>query len=337
MSKLLENYALKKHNSFGIEAKAKQFFEFEEASEIREFLAQNKLMNMPYFVLGGGSNLLLTKDFDGLVLYPKIKGIQVIEENKTSVLLKVGANENWDQFVSWCVERNYGGIENLSLIPGLVGASPVQNIGAYGVEVKNAIEKVEAISLQNGNEHIFNHNDCEFSYRNSVFKGKYKNLFVITHVQFRLNKQAKFELSYGSVKEELRTCQEINLKNIREAIIKIRNSKLPNPEEIGNAGSFFKNPIVSSQKAKQLYTKFPNMPIYKLDETRVKLAAGWLIEQCGWKGKRFGDAGVHKNQALVLVNYGMATGVEILQLSNEICKSVELAFGVKLEKEVNVI
>lgn len=337
MAQLLQNYSLKKYNTFGIEAKAKYFFEFDNQTEIQTFLQKNDIIDTQYLILGGGSNLLFTEDFEGLVIHPNIKGIDIVEENDKTVLIRVGANEDWDELVAWSVEKNYGGIENLSLIPGAVGASPVQNIGAYGVEVKEVIEKVEAVSIETKNAVEFSNVHCEFGYRNSVFKNEYKNLFIITHVQFRLQKQPEYKVFYGAIKKELEAYDAVNLKNIREVIIKIRESKLPDPKDLGNAGSFFKNPIIEKTKADQLKAKYENLPLYEVNEIETKLAAGWLIEQCGWKGKRIGDAGVHKDQALVLVNYGNAKGKDILKLANEIRKSVLFKFGVKLEMEVNAI
>ncbi|PXY01264.1 UDP-N-acetylenolpyruvoylglucosamine reductase [Marinifilum breve] len=337
MAQLLENYSLKKHNTFGIEAKAKYFFEFETEEEIQDFLQKNDIIDTEYIILGGGSNLLFTEDFDGLVLHPNITGIELLDEDEDSVLLRVGCNEEWDEFVGWAVDNNLYGIENLSLIPGKIGASPVQNIGAYGVEVREVIENVEAISIETKDAVIFSNAHCEFDYRNSVFKNEYKNLFIITHVQFRLKKKADFKIHYGAIQKELEAYNEVNLKNIREVIIKIRESKLPDPEELGNAGSFFKNPIVDKEKADKLKSQYENMPSYEVNDMETKLAAGWLIEQCDWKGKRFGDAGVHKDQALVLVNYGNANGNDILKLANDIRKSVMFKFGVKLEMEVNAI
>lgn len=337
MAQLHENYSLQKHNTFGIKANARYFFEFDTQDEILSFLKENPIAGTNYFILGGGSNLLFTEDFDGLVLLPKINGIEKIEENEQSILLKVGANKDWDEFVGWAVENQYYGIENLSLIPGVVGASPVQNIGAYGVEVCEVIEKVDAISIETGNPIQFSKMHCEFDYRNSVFKNEYKNLFIITHVYFRLRKKADFKIGYGAIQKELEAYEEINLQNIREVIIKIRESKLPDPEKIGNAGSFFKNPIVEKDVADRLSAKHENIPIYAVNDFESKIAAGWLIEQCGWKGKQMGNAGVHKDQALVLVNHGNASGQEILHLANEIRKSVLMTFGIKLEMEVNAI
>ena len=337
MAQLLENYSLKQHNTFGIEAKAKYFYSFENKQDICDFLAGNNIIDTKYLILGGGSNLLFTEDFDGLVLHPSIHGIEILEDNKEDILLRVGANEDWDEFVNWCVAHEYAGVENLSLIPGVVGASPVQNIGAYGVEVEEVVEMVEAVSIESKQPVVFTNAHCGFAYRDSVFKNEYKNLFIITHVQFRLQKKPLFKVHYGAVSRELEAYEQINLKNIREVIIKIRESKLPNPKDLGNAGSFFKNPIVQSEKAEQLKNQHENLPVYPVNEFESKLAAGWLIEQCGWKGKRFGDAGVHKDQALVLVNYGNATGNEVLKLANDIRKSVLFRFGVKLEMEVNAI
>jgi len=337
MAILHTNHSLKPYNTFGIEAKADYFFEFDNIDEIKSFLEENSLENNKYLILGGGSNLLFTDDYDGLVLHPNIKGIEVVSENEDTVLVKAGANEDWDGFVDWAVTQNYGGIENLSLIPGVVGAAPVQNIGAYGVEAGEVIEKLDAVSIETKKQVEFHNFHCEFDYRNSVFKNEYKNLFIITHVYFRLSKKAEFNLEYGAIKKELESYDEINLQNIREVIIKIRESKLPDPEVIGNAGSFFKNPVVETEFAEKLISKYPDLPNYEVDSKNTKLAAGWMIEQCGWKGKQVGQAGVHKDQALVLVNLGGAKGYEILQLANDIKKSVLLKFGVKLEMEVNAI
>ncbi len=337
MWKLHENYDLTQYNTFGIRAKARYFFEFDDPAELCNLLQQNDIINSEYMTIGGGSNLLFTDDYDGLILYPAMQGIKIISEDKQSVLVRVGANHNWDDFVAWSVKNGYGGVENLSLIPGVAGAAPVQNIGAYGVEAKDTIESVEAVSLENKQLITISNTQCEFGYRNSIFKTDYKNLFVITHVNFRLQKQPKYQISYGTIKEELKQYDTINLENIRKVVIKIRESKLPDPEILGNAGSFFKNPVVDKQTAEKLAQQFHGMPQYIINDQQVKLAAGWLIEQCGWKGKRMGNVGVYDKQALVLVNYGSGTGAEILQLANAIRKSVLVKFGVKLEPEVNAV
>ena len=337
MAILHENYALKPYNTFGIEANANYFFEFETIDEIQSFLKVHPLNNISFHILGGGSNILFAGDYEGIIIHPNIKGIEIVEENDDSVLVKAGANEDWDEFVDWAVTRGFGGIENLSHIPGVVGAVPVQNIGAYGVEACQVIEKLDAISIESNKQVEFQNFHCEFNYRDSVFKKIYKNLFVITHVYFRLSKKPEFNIEYGAINKELENYDEVNLKNIREVIIKIRESKLPDPKVIGNAGSFFKNPVVETQFAEKLLAKYPDCPNYEVDNTNTKLAAGWLIEQCGWKGKQVGQAGVHKDQALVLVNLGNAKGSEILQLANDIKKSVLLEYGVLLELEVNAI
>jgi UDP-N-acetylmuramate dehydrogenase len=337
MAVLRKNYSLKEHNTFGIEANAKYFFEFDTLEEIHYFLTKNDIFSLQYLIIGGGSNLLFTEDFKGLIIHPKIQGIKIIEENEESFLVQVGANEVWDDFVEWSVSQNLAGIENLSLIPGVVGAAPIQNIGAYGVEAQEVIESVEAISVETNRKVTFSNANCEFDYRYSIFKNEYKNQYIITHVNFRFQKNKAFKVHYGAIAKELESYPEVNLKNIREVIIKIRESKLPDPKKLGNAGSFFKNPIVSKTQADALHAEHPELPIYEVNEEQSKLAAGWLIEQCGWKGKRVGDVGVHKDQALVIVNYGKAKGSDILQLSNDIRKSIFYKFGIQLEMEVNAI
>jgi len=337
MAFLHDNYSLRDLNSFGIEAKAKYFFEFETIEEIQELLKTNNISDSQFLILGGGSNLLFTEDYDGLVIKPNIKGIEIHEENETEAIVKAGACVDWDEFVAWCVENDLSGVENLSLIPGVVGATPIQNIGAYGVEAQEVIEKVEAVSIETAARGFFSNKDCQFAYRDSIFKNEYKDLFIITNVFFKLKKKHEFKTHYGAIASELEKYNEINLKNIREVIIKIREAKLPDPKEIGNAGSFFKNPVIESSKAQELKELYPEMPVYPLENGETKIAAGWLIEQCGWKGKSKGNAGVHKDQALVLVNNGGATGNEILILANEIRKSVIFKFGVKLDLEVITI
>ena len=287
--------------------------------------------------MGSGSNILFTSDFKGIILCPEIGGIKIEEQDQENVLISAGAGVNWDNLVEWTVNKGFGGLENLSLIPGLVGATPVQNIGAYGVEVKDTIEKVRAVSIEDGAIAEFNNNDCRFEYRNSIFKGKIKGKYLVTRVYYRLTSNPLLKLDYGSLNDEIKKLGDVTLKNVRQAVINIRRSKLPDPKIIGNAGSFFKNPVVSSSAAENLKKMYPQMPAYKDQSGGIKLAAGWLIDQCGWKGKRIGDAGVHDKQALVLVNLGKANGKEIYNLSEEIKKSVWEKFSIELEREVEVV
>jgi UDP-N-acetylmuramate dehydrogenase len=289
--------------------------------------------------LGGGSNLLFTKNFDGVVLRNQLKGFEIVNENSESVFVKSYAGELWHNFVVFCIENNFAGIENLSLIPGCVGASPMQNIGAYGVEIKDCFYELDAIHVKDGYRRIFTANECEFGYRESVFKQKLKNQYIITSVTFKLNKKPTFNTSYGAIEKELEAMgvSEITIAAISEAVCRIRRSKLPDPTVIGNAGSFFKNPVVSNSKFNSLKNEFPEIVAYPGKSGEMKLAAGWLIEQCGWKGFREGDAGVHKNQALVLVNYKEAAGLEIYNLSQRILDSVYDKFSVQLEREVNIV
>jgi UDP-N-acetylmuramate dehydrogenase len=353
--RLQENFSLKKLNTFGIDVSAKYFATFNTVDEISELLEFKELSTANYstgsfgqpshgalwatLILGGGSNILFTKNFDGLVLKNEIKGIKIIKEDEHYVYIQCGAGENWHQFVLYCINNNFAGVENLSLIPGNVGASPMQNIGAYGVEMKRSILCVGTLSSYRKKIHHFTLNDCEFGYRESVFKKKYKNQFVITNVIFRLNKIPHFNTSYGALEQELERMgvKELSIKAISDAVINIRTSKLPDPSQIGNAGSFFKNPEIPHSIFDILYLKFPGIVGYNLPNGNVKLAAGWLIEQCGFKGYRKGDAGCHEKQALVLVNYGKANGDEIFALSETIINSVKEKFGVILEREVNII
>jgi UDP-N-acetylmuramate dehydrogenase len=294
---------------------------------------------LPTLILGGGSNILFTKNFDGLVLKNEILGIEKIREDQEHVYIKAGAGVNWHQLVVHCIDNNWAGIENLSLIPGNTGASPMQNIGAYGVELKDVFFELEAVHIREKRTVAFNLNDCEFGYRESVFKRKFKNEFVIANVTFRLNKNPLFNTSYGAIELELQAMgvKELSIRAISRAVINIRRSKLPDPVEIGNAGSFFKNPEIKEDSFKILKNDFPEIVGYKLPNSNIKLAAGWLIERCGWKGYRLGDAGCHARQALVLVNYGNANGEEIYSLSEQIIKTVHEKFGVLLEREVNII
>jgi UDP-N-acetylmuramate dehydrogenase len=334
-----QNISLKNYNTFGIDVYAKYFTEFSNQAELAEALELKQQQNHKLLPLGGGSNILFTQNFDGLVLKNEIKGIEVVKEDDEFVYVKAGAGENWHQFVLYCISNNFSGVENLSLIPGNVGASPMQNIGAYGVEIKDVFHSLEAYHIQDKKLVVFNIDDCAFGYRESVFKNKFRNQFIITNVTYKLKKQPTFNTTYGAIEQELEKMgvQQLSIKAISDAVINIRSSKLPNPKELGNAGSFFKNPEVENSKFEILKSEFPEIVGYNLPNGKVKLAAGWLIEQCGWKGFRNGDAGCHSKQALVLVNYGNAKGEEIYNLSTQIVESVKQKFGVELEREVNII
>lgn len=333
-----ENYSLKAYNTFDIDVRCRYFIEADDEQELLEVVADYEWDPHEILILGGGSNFLFTEDFEGPVFYPSMQGIEIIDEDTASVLVRVGAGVEWDDFVAWAVEHQYGGVENLSLIPGHVGASPVQNVGAYGMEAGDTIDRVEAIDLEKAERVTIPAADCQFAYRNSIFKREWKNRFIITRVVFRLSRVPQFRLDYGSVKQELEKFGgEVSLQNIRRAIIQIRNAKLPDVKECPNAGSFFKNPVVIRELADQLLTQYPDMPVYPVDDEKRKLAAGWLIEQCGWKGKDLGAAGVYEKQALVLVNRGNASGTDVSRLANEIRKSVFMKFGVWIDPEVYVI
>ncbi|MEO5892600.1 MAG: UDP-N-acetylmuramate dehydrogenase, partial [Ferruginibacter sp.] len=334
--------SLKKYNTFGIDATAKYFSTFANVTGLNELLEFNRpstLNPQPTLILGGGSNILFTKDFDGLVLKNEIIGIEKIKEDDAYVYVRAGAGVNWHSLVIHCINNNWAGVENLSLIPGNTGASPMQNIGAYGVEIKDVFYELEAFHLKEKKSVVFNLSDCEFGYRESVFKRRFKNEFVIINVTFRLVKKPVFNTSYGAIEQELQAMnvKKLSIQAISQAVINIRRSKLPDPAQIGNAGSFFKNPEIEKERFDLLQNTFPTIVGYSLPNGNIKLAAGWLIEQCGWKGYRKGDAGCHAKQALVLVNYGLAKGDEIYSLSEEIIVSVQEKFGVKLEREVNII
>jgi UDP-N-acetylmuramate dehydrogenase len=334
-----QNISLRQYNTMGIDAKARHFSIFGTLETLQELTIFSDDTNTAKLVLGGGSNILLTKDFDGLVLKNELPGIELIHETDMHYYVKAGAGENWHGFVQYSIGRGWAGLENLSLIPGNVGASPMQNIGAYGVELRDVFEELEAWHLKDKKIVTFTNNDCEFGYRESVFKRRYQHEFVILNVTYRLNKIPKFNTSYGAIEQELEKMgvKELSIRAIADAVIRIRSSKLPDPAKIGNAGSFFKNPSVPAAQFEQLKQNFPGIVGYDNPDGTVKLAAGWLIEQCGWKGFRRGDAGCHEKQALVLVNYGNATGAEIYELSTEIMDSVQSRFGVQLEREVNII
>jgi UDP-N-acetylmuramate dehydrogenase len=333
-----ENISLKTFNTFGIDARAAFYASFSNVNELVELMG-NQSNILPVLILGGGSNLLFTDNFTGLVLKNEIKGIEKIQEDDDFVYVKAGAGENWHQFVVHCINNDLAGVENLSLIPGNVGATPMQNIGAYGVEIKDVFHELEAFHLQDKTIVKFGLTDCAFGYRESIFKRKCRDRFVILAVTYKLRKKPVFNTSYGAIEQELEKegVQELSIKAISDAVIRIRSSKLPDPAVTGNAGSFFKNPQISGEQLQTLKNQFPAIVGYPLEDGSVKLAAGWLIEQCGWKGYRKGDAGCHPKQALVLVNYGHASGREIYDLSTEILESVKEKFGVQLEREVNII
>lgn len=338
---MIQQKNLKSLNTFGIEVFAKKFIELKSFDEASEFFKKEDLSDEKILILGGGSNLLLTEDFDGIVIQNVLKGITTVEENEENITLKVGAGENWHEFVMFCVDHEYSGVENLSLIPGNVGASPMQNIGAYGVEVKDFITEVETLSVEDGSKKIFSNQECQFDYRSSIFKTTHKKQYFISAVTFQLTKKPVFNVEYGAIRSQLEsngiTEQTLTIKAVSDAVIAIRKSKLPDPKEIGNSGSFFKNPIVTEVTFEKLKKKFKDMPAYQLPLGGYKLAAGWLIEKTGWKGYTEGEYGVHKKQALVLVNYGNASGLEIYDLSERILQSVKKKFGVELEREVNII
>jgi UDP-N-acetylmuramate dehydrogenase len=345
MLNIAENVSLKAYNTFGIDVRARYFSAFTSVDDLADFL---DFTNDSPLILGGGSNILFTGNLECGVLHNEIMGVQVVREDQHHVYLRVGAGENWHGLVQYCLQRNLAGVENLSLIPGSVGAAPMQNIGAYGVEIKEVFHELQAWDLHEKKVFTFSVNDCEFGYRESIFKRRYKGRFIILYVTFRLNKVPKFHTEYGAIREELDKMgvEQLSIQAISRAVIHIRSSKLPDPAQIGNAGSFFKNPTVLSAQFETLRASYPGIVGYPNTQDpppvpaslpTIKLAAGWLIEQCGWKGYRKGDAGVHERQALVLVNYGNATGKEIYALSEEILQSVKVKFGVTLEREVNIV
>ena len=332
---ILKNSSLYKLTSFGVKHKSKYLIEIKRKEDISFIINNKDLINEKIIIVGGGSNILFTKDFDGIVLLNKILGINKLDEDKNFIKIRVGSGENWDKFVSYCVDNNYYGIENLSLIPGSVGAAPIQNIGAYGVEIKDFIDNVQGYDLEEKEEKIYSRELCCFEYRNSIFKKEKKNKFFITHVEFILNKKPNYILTYKDLNNLNR--DKISLKYLRDKVIEIRNSKLPNPEKLGNAGSFFKNPIIKLSLFDSIKLEYDDISGHKIGENNIKLSAAWLIEKCGWKGKVLDKIGVYKKHALVLVNYGEESGNKIKKLSEEISKSVEKKFGIILEEEVNII
>jgi len=334
------NYSLLAHNTFGIDAKCRRFVEFYSVEELQQLALTLTDADRPLLVLGGGSNLLLTADFPGTVVHSAIRGHEVVEEAASgdTLLLRCGSGETWDDVVALCVERGWHGAENLSLIPGEVGASAVQNIGAYGAEAKDIIETVEAVELATGRKCLFSNADCQYAYRQSRFKGEWLGRFVITHVTYRLSRTFVPRLDYGNIRSELQRLgiSEPTAEQLRQVIIGIRRAKLPDPKVEGNAGSFFMNPVVSREKYLQLEARYPGMPHYTIDSAHEKIPAGWMIDQCGWKGRTVGRAGVHSRQALVLVNRGGATGAEVLHLCQLICADVKATFGIEIRPEVNI-
>ena len=331
------NFSLKDLNTFGIDVLAAQYLECTTVDSLKEAISISNEINENRLILGGGSNILFTGNFDGVVIHPVITGVETLEEDEGSVTLRVGSGVEWDSLVEHTVNEGLGGLENLSLIPGSVGASPIQNIGAYGVEVKDSIVWVEGLYIESQKPFLLKNHECKFGYRDSVFKNELKGKVVVTYVVFKLSKQPSLVTHYGNLEAEMDKLGGKNLMNLRQAVIDIRNSKLPDPKILGNAGSFFKNPVVDITIVEELQKEFEKVPYYPVSENEVKLPAGWLIEQSGWKGKRMGNVGVHKEQALVLVNYGGAKGSEVVELAHKVRQSVMERFNVSLEMEVNVV
>ncbi len=335
---VFKDFSLRNYNTFGIDAKAKFFIEINSVQELQDILADDTYPDK--FILGGGSNMLITKNIDALVIHVNLKGIHIQNEDEDFVEIKIMAGENWHEMVLWTLENNFGGLENMSLIPGNTGTAPIQNIGAYGVELKDVFVGCEAVRRSDQNLVYFTKEECKFGYRDSFFKNEGKDKYVITSVILKLTKNNHaINTSYGAIEEELKKNNIINpsIKQVSNAVINIRNSKLPNPKELGNSGSFFKNPVISKTAFDSFIAKNPEAPFYKVSEEEYKIPAGWLIEQSGYKGKRFGDAGVHKKQALVLVNYGNAKGLDILNLAHKIIADVKSKFGITIQPEVNLI
>jgi UDP-N-acetylmuramate dehydrogenase len=338
MISLCENYSLKKHNSFGIDASTRYFAEADNEPDLINFIRNNPVPGLPLMILGAGSNVLFVSDYEGLILHPFLKGIEVIVERSDYITVRVGAGETWDTFVEWAVKKNYGGIENLSLIPGSVGASPVQNIGAYGCEVSEVIEQVETIQIGDGIKKTYQKKECRFGYRTSIFKTDPAYGAIITYIVFRLSKVPVLKTEYGAIREKLKTYNKSTVNAVREVVIGIRSEKLPDPARIGNAGSFFKNPVLNEEEFHSFIDIHPDAPNFRAEkEGLYKISAAWLIERCGWKGRRIGDAGVYPLQPLVLVNYGNSTGKEIYDLSEKIRADIFKTFGIQLETEVNLV
>ena len=325
-------------NTFGMDVEARHFSSFRNVDELKAILASPEAAGQR-MILGGGSNVLFTSNYNGLVIRNEVGGIEIIRENQDGVFVRAGAGVVWHQFVMWCIDRALAGVENLSLIPGSVGAGPMQNIGAYGVELKEVFHSLEAYHIESGETHQFDAKACEFGYRESVFKRKLKGQYVILSVTFLLSRVPNFKTTYGAIEQELERMGvgKLSLKCVSQAVINIRKSKLPDPSKIGNAGSFFKNPVIDESTFQRIKKEYPDVPAYPSGKGQVKVPAGWLIEQSGWKGKRFGNYGVHDRQALVLVNYGGAMGDELYDLSTQIINDIYAKFGIELEREVNII
>lgn len=339
MTRILENISLKNFNTFGVEAKARYFAAISCYDELRSLIQERKPAEKKLLIMGGGSNLLFTGDFNGWILRNEIKGIEIIEDTDKHVLVKVGGGENWSDFVDSTVDNGWQGLENLSLIPGTAGAAPVQNIGAYGVEQKDVFVSLEACNLITGKICTYTRPECNFGYRSSLFKTTEKGKWFVLNIIYRLQKKPELNLDYAPLRKafEGKPAEQITIKAVCDAVKNIRRSKLPDPQTLGNAGSFFKNPVVRQEEFSRLQRQFPKIPFYQLENGNVKIPAGWLIEQCGWKGKRVGNTGVHHQQALVIVNFGEATGQEILQLANAIQYDVSQQFGIVLEPEVLIL
>lgn len=336
---IAHNVSIKDINTFGIDVTCASLAQFESIDDLKNILQDDAFSSMPKLILGGGSNVLFTKNFEGLILKNEIKGIDLVGEDESHYFVKAGAGENWHEFVQYCISQNWAGLENLSLIPGNVGASPMQNIGAYGVEIKDRFKQLEALNIDTLSVDTFNAEQCNFGYRESVFKKELKGKYIILSVTFKLLKEPDFQIKYGAIQDELEAMnvKEMSIHAIADAVINIRNSKLPNPKDLGNAGSFFKNPVIPPEAWETISEKHPEIPNYPAPGGNVKLAAGWLIEHAGFKGKRSGNCGMHAKQALVLVNYGGATGQELLAHASAVQKGVFEKFGVTLEREVNSI
>ena len=330
-----QKYSLLSHNTFGIDVSAACFLEYASVDELRGLIGSGRVTS-PYLHIGGGSNLLFTKDYEGTILHSRIGGVEVVAETDDDIVVRVGAGVVWDDFVDYCVQRHWHGVENLSLIPGEVGASAVQNIGAYGVEVKDLIVRVETLNIE-GKEHVYDVTECGYSYRDSIFKRPENKSVFVTYVSFRLSKKEHYTLDYGTIRRELEKYPGVTLDVVRRVIIAIREEKLPDPRVMGNAGSFFMNPIVGREQFEALQAEYPQMPFYEIDTDRVKIPAGWMIDQCGWKGKALGPAAVHDKQALVLVNRGGAKGADVIALSDAVRASVRATFGIDIHPEVNFI